>query len=114
MIEFTNNSDERRRVWSATVSSPSGGVQVANVEYATSAPESGYKPMVYLDQDSAQPPGFQGGTLYKGERFYVKSASGYGFVEFRMVPGNQYLRLTSRLNPRSRNLEDGGGKIDPD
>ena len=54
-----------------------------------------------------QASGFQSGTLYKGGRFYVKTSMGFALVDFRMVPGNKSLRLTSYLNPDacSRNLE---------
>jgi hypothetical protein len=89
------------------------GLQVADEQFSTLAPETGYESEITIDQDTKQPLGFESGDLYKGGRFYVKTSSGYAVVEFRMVPGNNYFRLTSYLNPnpRSRNLEFDLNKV---
>jgi len=106
-IEMVDNSDPTGRKWVAKVRAPSGGVQMASDEFSVLAPASGYVPELTIDQDTPQPAGFQSGSLYKGGRFFVKTAAGYAVVEFRMVPGNKSLHLTSHLNPdtSSRNLE---------
>lgn len=107
LIELVDNNDPTGKKWVARVSAPSGGLQVADSEFATVAPESGYESETIIDQDTVQPTGFQSGSLYKGGKFYVKAASGYALVEFRMIPGNKSLHFTSYLNPNpsSRNLE---------
>jgi hypothetical protein len=111
-IELTANTSLREGKWAAKVTAPSG-IQVANDQFATEAPDSGYEPEIAIDQDTKQPSGFQSGSLYKGGKFYVKTVSGYALVEFRMVPGNNYFRLTSYLNPNpsSRNLEFDPAKV---
>ncbi len=105
-IELTENRDPTGRIWAAKVTAPLG-LQIADDQFSTVAPEFGYKSEVSVDQSTKQPSGFQSGSLYKGSRLFVKTASGYALVEFRMVPGNNYFRLTSYLNPNpnSRNLE---------
>jgi hypothetical protein len=106
VVELVDNSDPTGRKWAARISAPGGGLQPANDEFATVAPEEGYVPEIGIDQDTPQPGGFQSGTLYKGGKFYVKTSSGYALVEFRMIPGNKSIRVTSYLNPSgSRNLE---------
>lgn len=107
LIELVDNSDPTGKRWVAKVRAPVGGIQAVNDEFATTAPESGYQPEVIINQDTPQPAGFQSGSLYKGGKFYVKTASGYALVEFRMIPGNKSIHFTSCLNPnpKSRNLE---------
>jgi len=107
LIELPDNSDPTGKKWRAKVRVPSGGVQVASNEFSVIAPESGYQPELTIDQDTPQPAGFQSGSLYKGGKFFVKTASGYALVEFRMIPGNKSLYSTSYLNPNisSRVLE---------
>jgi hypothetical protein len=107
LIELIANSDPTGKIWIAKVSAPSGGIQLASDEFATVAPETGYESVLTINQDSPQPAGFQGGSLYKGGRFYVKIPLGYAVAEFRMIPGNKSLHFTSYLNPKpsSRNLE---------
>jgi hypothetical protein len=53
--------------------------------------------------------------VYEGGRFYLKTKDGYALIELRMVPGGQYFRLQSYLNPTgSRNLEyDPAKEIKP-
>lgn len=107
LVELLDNSDPTGRKWVAKVSAPGGGIQPVNDEFATIAPESGYQSEITINQDTPQPGGFQSGSLYKGGKFYVKTSVGYALVEFRMIPGNKSVRLTSYLNPNtnSRNLE---------
>ena len=111
-IEIVDNSDPTGKKWAVKVKAPSG-LQVAEDQFASVAPESGYESEIAIDQDTKQPSGFQSGSLYKGGRFYVKTTSGYALVDFRMVAGKKSLRLTSYLNPKpgSRNLEFDPAKV---
>ena len=106
-IALIDNSDPTGKKWVAKVRAPSGGLQAVDNEFATVAPEAGYESEIAIDQDTPRASGFPGGSFYKGGKFYVKTASGYALVEFRMVPGNKSLYFTSYLNPNpnSRNLE---------
>ena len=107
MIEFVDNSDPSGKKWGVRLRAPGGGIQTANEEFATVAPESGYQSEIYLDQDTHQPSGFQSGSLYKGGKFYVKTSAGYAVFDFRMIPGSSHFKFSSYLNPNlnSRNLE---------
>ena len=111
-IEYDPIKMTRTTKWSARLHAYSGGIQPVNVEFATIAPESGYQSAISINQDTPQPAGFQSGSLYSGGRFFVKTESGYAFVDFRMVPGHKGFRVISYLNPNvgSRNLEFDSSK----
>jgi hypothetical protein len=115
LIEITDNSDPTGKRWKAQVSVPNGEIQICNAEFPTEAPDSGYTKKVILNQDSPQPSAFQSGSLYKGGRSYLKTSSGFAVLEFRMIPGNKYIRVVSYFNPLDRKLvtQFGGGKSKP-
>lgn len=90
--------------WRAKISVPGGGLQVTDEEFAFLAAESGYRPSLLLDHDTPKPPAWM--ELYEGGVFFVKTPTGFGRVELKMIPGKDWMRLTSYVNPSgSRNLE---------
>jgi hypothetical protein len=104
VIDLQTNAQLRDKQWSARISVPSGGLKSTLEEFPYEAPESGYEPSVMSEYDTPKPVGVDGG--YQGGVFYVKAPKGYGRVEIKMMPGNNFARITSFWNPSgSRNLE---------
>lgn len=90
--------------WRARISVPGGGLQVTDEEFAFLAAASGYRPSLLLDHDTPKPPAWM--ELYEGGVFFIKTPTGFGRVELKMIPGKDWMRLTSYVNPSgSRNLE---------
>jgi hypothetical protein len=111
VIQLLDNGDRTGKRWAARISVPNGGIQPADEEFATLAPDNGYMPAITIDQDTKQRLAFQSG-LYKGGRFFVKTPVGYGLIEFRMIAGDSDFQFTWRVNPNlsSRNLEEDSDK----
>lgn len=104
IIELLTNAPLREKQWSARISVPGGGLQSTLEEFPYEAPVSGYQPALVTDYATPKPIGVDGG--YQGGVFFVQTPKGYGRIEIKMMPGNNYARISSFWNPSgSRNLE---------
>ncbi len=104
VIELLNNAPLREKQWSARISVPGGGLQSTLDEFPYEAPVSGYQSTLVTDYATPKPIGVDGG--YQGGMFFVQTPKGYGRIEIKMIPGNNYARINSFWNPSgSRNLE---------
>jgi len=92
------------RQWAAQVRIVNGGIQPALDEFPFEAPLEGYETELDLGIDTPKPPTWM--SLYQGGQFYIKTATGYGRIELRMISGKSFMRVTTFLNPTgSRDLE---------
>lgn len=110
-LQFTLNSNvhPKRGKWEAEMIVENGGVVPAREEFIVEAPATGYEPRLTIGPETPKPPTWQ---LYQGGSFYLKLGENYGRLDIEMIPGNDFFRLKTWLNPNpgSRNLEYDPGK----
>ena len=110
VIELLSNAPLREKQWSARISAPDGGLQSTLEEFPYEAPVSGYQSTLVTDYASPKPIGVDGG--YQGGVFFLQTPKGYGRIQIKMMPGNNYARISSFWNPAgSRNLEFDPAKV---
>jgi hypothetical protein len=104
-INLLINSRPIEKTWSASVTVNGGGLQPALDEFPFEAPTAGYKKSMILDTKTPKPPTWV--NLYEGGAFYIMAGQDFGRIELEMIPGKDWLRVKSWINPNpnSRNLE---------
>jgi hypothetical protein len=104
-INLLVNSKPIEKTWSASVTVNGGGLQPALDEFPFEAPTEGYQNSLTLDSQTPKPPTWV--NLYEGGAFYIMAGQNFGRIELEMIPGKDWLRVKSWINPNpsSRNLE---------
>ena len=103
-IKLLANEINPDQPWSVQLTTSGGGLQATMDEFPVEAPAGGYQSSTIVDRKSPRQPNWSG--LHQGGMFYVKTASGYGRLELRMITGKDWARVTTYVNPSgSRNLE---------
>lgn len=103
-VELLTNAPMYAKQWAAHVTIVNGGIQPALDEFPFEAPLEGYQTEMNLDRDTPKPPTWM--SLYQGGQFYVKTKTGYGRMELRMISGKTFMLVSIILNTTgSQNLE---------
>jgi hypothetical protein len=110
-VRLLANATKPDQPWSMRIAASGGALQTAADEFPVEAPTDGYQSSVIIDRKSPKPSGWSG--LYQGGVLYLKTAKGYGWVEIKMLAGDDKARVTTYFNPSgSQNLENEVSKDD--
>lgn len=103
-ILLQSNQHPKNGRWESQVSVQNGGLIPATEEFITEAPVNGYQAEMTVNPQTPKPPTWE---LYQGGSFYVKAGQNYGRLDIEMIPGNDWLRVTTWINSTagSRNVE---------
>lgn len=103
-ILLQSNQHPKKGRWESQVSVQNGGLVPATEEFITEAPVNGYQAELTVNPQTPKPPTWE---LYQGGSFYAKAGQNYGRLDIEMIPGNDWLRVTTWINPTagSRNVE---------
>lgn len=105
-LQFTllSNVHPKRGKWEAEVMVQNGGIIPATEEFIVEAPTDGYEPKMTIGSQTPKPPTWQ---LYQGGSFYLKMSENYGRMDIEMIPGKDWFRVKTWINPKpgSRNVE---------
>lgn len=111
-IDLITNPQPKQGPWSMRVSVLNGGLQPTIEEFPFSAPPDKYQSSLVSDDNTPKPPTWE--SLYQGGSFYLKAGSNYGRIEIQMIPGKDWMRIKSWMNPSgSQNLEFDPAKTIP-
>jgi hypothetical protein len=104
VFALMSNQHPRRGRWEAEVTIEGGGFVPATEEFIVEAPTTGYQPTMTIGPQTPKPPTWQ---LYQGGSFYLKMGENYGRLDIEMIPGNDWFRMKTWINPKrgSRSLE---------
>ena len=105
-FEIIENYPDSKKIWSAKLSLPEGGIQINTNYFPLLAPQDNYIPEIIINRESPKPPGWP--AIYQGGSFFVKIKNNYGRMELKMIPGKNKFYVESYFNPSgSPNLEVG-------
>lgn len=96
VILLTSNQHPGAGKWSATIEVKNGGIMAAQEEFIVEAPDVGYQPYMAIDQSTPRPPTW---SLYQGGSFYIKLKDNFGRLDLEMIPGKDWLRIKTWINP---------------
>ena len=110
-LQFTlqSNVHPKHGKWEAQVVVRNGGIVPATEEFIIEAPADGYQASMKIDAETPKPPTWQ---LYQGGSFYLKAGENFGRLDIEMIPGNDWFRVKTWINPKSgsRNIEYDSSK----